>query len=374
MTKRKKKVILTIFLIIGVLFFAALLFLGTEKFGSLSKGERLERIKNSPNYRNGKFQNLSYTQQLTGDKNIFRQLWDFQFKKNPHIKPKKEIPHVKTDLLNLERDKDILVWLGHSSLFIQIDGKRFLIDPLFEKPASPVPFYNRPFKGADAYTVKDIPEIDYLIITHDHWDHLDYETALEMKTKLTKVICGLGVGAHFERWGYPKDTLIELDWNEEAELEESFKVFCLPARHFSGRSIKPNQSLWASFLIQAPTFKFYAGGDSGYDTFYADIGNRFGEIDLAMLDDGQYDEGWKYIHMLPEQTFQAAVDLKAKRLLPIHNSKYILSVHAWDDPLVRVSEAAKNNDSVKLITPIIGEVVKLKDENQFFSQWWTTID
>ena len=364
-----------ILLLLAVFCFAAFCFLQTARFGSLPKGDRLEKIKKSPHYKNGKFQNLSVTPQITSGKNIVATLWDFMFDRSKRIKPSKEMPHIKTDLLKLERDKDILVWLGHSSVFIQISGKRFLIDPVFEKPASPVPFYNKPFKGADIYTVKDMPEIDYLIITHDHWDHLDYETALEMKSKLKKVICGLGVGAHFERWGYDISSFIEMDWNEEVELEESVKVSCLPARHFSGRSVKPNQSLWVSYLLQISDFKIYIGGDSGYDTFFAEIGERFGEIDLALLDNGQYDKNWKHIHFMPEEAFQAAVDLRAKRLLPVHNSKYILSVHAWDDPLIRITKAAQEKETdIKIITPVIGEPVNLKDEEQVFSKWWEDTD
>ncbi len=373
MKKRIKKLMWILLVIVAVLVVFAIIFINSKPFGALSSGERLERIKNSPNYKDGKFQNLSDTPQITGDKNALSMLWDFQFKKSKRVKPKSPIPSEKTDLLNLDRNEDILVWFGHSSLFIQLNGKRFLVDPVLNKPASPVPFYNRPFKGADNYTIEDIPEIDYLIITHDHWDHLDYKIALNLQSKVQKVICALGVGAHFERWGFAKDKLIEMDWYEEAALDSGFKVFCLPARHFSGRSIKPNQSLWASFLVQAPDFKFYAGGDSGYDAFYAEIGEKFGPIDIVFLDNGQYGANWKFIHMIPEEAAQAAQDLQAARALAVHSSKYVLSVHAWDDPLIRISKALENS-SVNLITPKIGEKVFLKDSSQTFTKWWGEIN
>ncbi|MDR1941981.1 MAG: MBL fold metallo-hydrolase [Endomicrobium sp.] len=337
----------------------------------------MKKIQQSPNYKNGRFQNLSITSQMTSGKNIFATFWDLRSKTSKRLKPKNEIPCVKTDLLNLDKNENVLIWFGHSSLFIQTGGKRFLIDPVFEKPASPVFFFNRPFKGAQGCSVKDIPEIDYLIISHDHWDHLDYKTALALKDKLSKVICGLGVGAHFERWGYQKDKLIELDWNEEAVLDDKFKVYCLPARHFSGRGIKRDQSLWASFLIESKDYKFYIGGDSGYDSFYKEIGMKFGPIDLAALDCGQYNYAWKYIHMTPEETARAAKDLNAKNLIPVHSSKYALSMHAWDEPLKRVSQAVKSVPeyiSVRLITPVIGEKVRLKDETQKFKEWWTEVE
>lgn len=373
MKKRIKKTMWIIFILIAFLTVFTIIFMNTAPFGRLPSGERLEKVKSSPNYRNGKFQNLSETPQISSDKSYIKMLWEFQFKKDKRVKPKDAIPHVKTDLHNLDRSEDVMIWFGHSSLFIQIDGKRFLVDPVLDKPAAPVFFYNKPFKGADNYTIEDIPEIDYLVITHDHYDHLDYKIAKSLQNKLQKVICPLGVGEHFEYWGFEKDKIIEMDWNDKTALEEGFGVICLPARHFSGRSIKPMRSLWASYLVQTPTFKFYLGGDSGYDAFYGEIGEKFGPIDLAALDNGQYDDNWKYIHMHPEQTAQAAQDLKAKRFLSIHSSKYVLGAHAWDDPLIRVSKALEGTE-VQMITPKIGEKTELKNPDQKFEKWWIGIN
>jgi L-ascorbate metabolism protein UlaG (beta-lactamase superfamily) len=368
----KNFMIILIFILISCTLFIAL-FINAAPFGNLPKADSLEKIKKSVNFKDGQFQNLSPTPQITGNKNMFQMLWEFQFHKSKRVRPKDTIPSLKTDLFALDRNEDILIWFGHSSLFIQLKGIRFLIDPVFDKPASPVSFYNRPFKGADQYKIEDIPEIDYLIISHDHWDHLDYKIALQLQDRLKKVICGLGVGAHFERWGYNKDKIIELDWYEENNLEEGFKIYCLPARHFSGRGLKRNTSLWASFLVETKDFKFYIGGDSGYDDFYKEIGEKFGGIDLAALDSGQYDKNWKYIHMMPEEAAQAAKDLKAKSFMPVHAAKYALSVHAWDDPFIRISKAMENSD-IKLLTPIIGEKVQLQNKNQKFQNWWENIE
>ena len=140
-----------------------------------------------------------------------------------------------------------------------------------------------------------MPDIDYLVISHDHWDHLDYNTVKKLKDRIGAVICPLGVGEHFEYWGFDKERLIELDWNEDANLVPGFMIHCLPARHFSGRRLTANQSLWASFLLEAPSQKIYIGGDGGYDTHYAEIGNRFPGIDLAILENGQYNEEWSLI-------------------------------------------------------------------------------
>jgi L-ascorbate metabolism protein UlaG (beta-lactamase superfamily) len=282
------------------------------------------------------------------------------------------LPSVKTDLKQLDINEDILIWMGHSSLFIQTDGKRILIDPTLLS-ASPVSFFNKPFKGAQIYAPDDIPDIDYLIITHDHWDHLDYRTVKRLKARTGKVICALGVGEHFEYWGFDKDRIVELDWNESAELENGFVVHCLPARHFSGRGFSRNKTLWASFMLQTASKSIYLSGDGGYDTHFAEIAERFGNIDLAVVENGQYSEDWKYIHLLPDDLLKAVKDLHANRLLTVHNSKYALGKHAWKEPLVNISEAAEKN-SLNLITPMIGEPVRLNDTTQVFGKWWENID
>ncbi|MDR2037873.1 MAG: MBL fold metallo-hydrolase [Bacteroidales bacterium] len=345
------------------------LFIHQPQFGRTPKNERQERIKSSPNYRDGKFQNLSVTPQLTSDKGFIGSLIDFVFKKKEGLKPEKAIPSVKTDLHQITVKEDILVWFGHGSYFIQIEGKRILVDPVFSKAASPVSFVNKAFEGTNIYSAVDIPDIDYLIISHDHWDHLDYPTVMELKPRIRKVICGLGVGEHFERWGFDQKDIVEMDWNEEAILDSGFEIFCLPTRHFSGRSISPNQSLWASYLLKTPESKIYIGGDGGYDTHFSAIGKRFGDIDLAILENGQYDMGWKYIHMLPDETLKAGKDLRAKNVLPVHNSKFALGNHAWDEPLRKVSELHDKAD-FSLWTPMIGQKVNIKDSVQVFSRWW----
>ena len=251
-----------------------------------------------------------------------------------------------------------MVWFGHSSYLIQTGGKRILVDPVFCM-ASPVSFVNKPFKGTELYTPDDMPDIDYLVISHDHWDHLDYNTVKKLKDRIGAVICPLGVGEHFEYWGFDKERLIELDWNEDANLAPGFMIHCLPARHFSGRRLTANQSLWASFLLETPSQKIYIGGDGGYDTHYAEIGNRFPGIDLAILENGQYNEEWSLIHLMPQYMAQTARDLKAKRVLTVHHSKYALAKHRWDEPL-KNAEEMKNKDSLNVLIPEIGEVVALE--------------
>ncbi len=185
--------------IIGILCISVFAFINQPSFGRLPQGARLERIKRSPHYHDGQFNNLHPTQMMTSDEGRFGAMLSFLFRKTENLRPENAVPVIKTDLHKLKRDENVLIWFGHSSYFIQIDGKRFLVDPVFCM-ASPVSFVNKPFKGTDVYKPEDMPDIDYLVITHDHWDHLDYRTVKSLKDRVGKVICGLGVGEHFEYW------------------------------------------------------------------------------------------------------------------------------------------------------------------------------
>lgn len=352
-----------------ILVIATLLYMRQAKFGKAPSAARLERIKQSPNFKNGKFQNLSHTPTLAEGHNYFEVIYDSYLKKKPRHYPTDLIPSVKTDLLNLPIDTNVLVWFGHSSYFMQIDGKRILVDPVFSGNASPLPRTVKSFKGTDVYTAADLPDIDYLFISHDHYDHVDYETLVALKNKTKNVICGLGVGSHFEYWGYDSSQIFEGDWYEKIELDSGFTAFVEPARHFSGRALSTNNTLWASYVLQTPSMTIYIGGDSGYDTHYAEIGNKHGSIDLAILDNGQYNEAWKYIHNLPEDVLKAGKDLKARRIFPVHSSKFALASHDWDQPLVKLTELNKSYN-IPLVTPIIGEIVHLKFTSQQFKQWW----
>lgn len=363
-----KKTLMILFVIIAVFVAAVAIFMQQEQFGKYPEGERLERIKKSPNYRDGQFQNQSHTPDLAEGENYYTVMKKFIFNKDPRNKPADTIPAKKIDLKAIDPLKDMMVWFGHSSYFMQVDGKRILVDPVLSGSASPVSFTTKSFVGSDAYTVDDIPEIDYLFISHDHWDHLDYKTVTILKSRVKKVICGLGVGAHFERWGFDMANVIEQDWYDEVVLDSGFKVTLTPARHFSGRGFKRNRSLWVSFVYQTPTKKIYLGGDSGYDKHFAEIGEKHGPFDLAILECGQYDPSWKYIHMMPEEVVQAAKELKAYKLLPVHWAKFSLGNHAWDDPILRVTQAAKTNNQ-PIITPVIGEEVSLQDSATYV-EWW----
>ena len=346
-------VIVAVFALIGIVF------INQSSFGKLPQGKRLERIRQSPHYKDGAFQNLHETVMMTSDKSRFRSILDFLFRKVEGLRPEKEIPVIKTNLQGISNNKDVLVWFGHSSYLIQIDGKRILVDPVFCM-GSPVSFINKPFPATYTYQPNDMPDIDYLVITHDHWDHLDYQTIMQLKDRIRKIICPLGVGEHFEYWGFGEDQLIELDWyeNSTSDNEAGLSIHCLPARHFSGRGLTANQTLWGSFLIETSSKKIFIGGDGGYDTHFEEIGNRYPGIDLAILENGQYNEDWKYIHTMPSELNRVAKDLKARKILTVHHSKFALAKHRWDEPIMNVRKMIET-DSLNVLNPVIGEVVNI---------------
>ncbi|MCK9163266.1 MAG: MBL fold metallo-hydrolase [Bacteroidales bacterium] len=338
-------------------------------FGQKATGKRLERMEASPDYKDGQFHNLSTTNMMVDNKGMSKMMARKFNEVKYGLRPKDNIPAIKTDLKSISVDRDISIWFGHSSYYIQIDGKRFLVDPVFSKYASPIPIIIPAFKGTSIYSTDDMPVIDYLLITHDHYDHLDYKTVKKLKEKVKLVVCGLGVGAHLEKWGYPKEKIIEMDWNESKELSKGFVINAKPTRHFSGRSFKRNPTLWLSFVLQTPSMNLFLSGDGGYDSHFEEIGKEFGKIDLAFLETGQYNEKWKHIHSLPEQVCFEAKDLNATRIIPIHWGKFALADHPWKEPIEKLMEISKEKN-LRLITPMIGEIIELKNESQVFSLWW----
>jgi L-ascorbate metabolism protein UlaG (beta-lactamase superfamily) len=344
-------------------------FMNQTKFGKAPSGDRLERIKKSPNYKDGAFHNIRATPMMSGSKGMSSALFEILFGAPDDLKPKDTLPSEKHNLKNIDIRENIIVWFGHSSYYIQIDGKRILVDPVFSPNASPVWFTTKAFPGSNRYSANDMPNIDYLFITHDHWDHLDYATVSALKSKIAKAICPLGVGETLEYWGYSPDKITERDWYDSVDLSGGFSVTLAPTRHFSGRALKRNQTLWTAYMLSAPSMKFYLGGDGGYDKHFAELGEKFGPFDLAILENGQYNNHWKYIHCSPDETMQAAIDLKAKYLFPVHSAKFPLANHPWNEPLKRISKLSEDK-KFPIITPKIGQITSLNNMNQSFNKWW----
>jgi L-ascorbate metabolism protein UlaG (beta-lactamase superfamily) len=357
------KILLIIIIIIILFVIAVYAFRATPQFGRTPCGEILARIEASPNYRDDRFHNHTpRVPRPSGALSRFAQ-------KVEDLRPSAPLPSVKTDLMSIKREENVLVWLGHSALFIQLDGIRFLIDPALVN-GSPVPFINRPFPGSDIFSPDDIPEIDYLLINHDHFYHLDYQSIISLREKIGKVVCGLGLGEHFRRWDFPLDDIIELDWNEFMELNGGIIVHALPARHYSGRaSFGVDNVLWVSFMIEAPSATIYISGDTGYGTHFAEIGKQFPAIDLAIVEFGQYGYDWSDIHIMPDEISKALLDLNARRSFTTHHAKYTLARHPWYEPL-NIVAGLNEQEGYEIITPMMGEVVRLGGSTQEFSKWW----
>ncbi len=347
-------IILTILFILGD---AGVLFLSQESFGKLPQGKRLERIKQSPHYDGKQFVNEEKTEFMTGNKSTLTVWREFMFNKKKNTVPDTALHAIKTDLKKLPNDKDWIVWFGHSSYLVNLSGKKILVDPVFYK-GSPVKFANKMFKGTDIYKPVDMPDIDVLVITHDHWDHLDYEAVTELEPRVKKVVTALGVGSHLEYWRYPVSKLIELDWWENSPLGDSTRITATPARHFSGRDLNKNKTFWASFIYESPKRTVWIGGDGGYGSHFSKIGQKFPNIDLGILENGQYNPDWAQVHTMPEFLGREMTELGAKRYLTVHHSKFCLSKHPYDEPLENAKKAAKESGK-PLFMPKIGEVVYL---------------
>ncbi|MCQ2445089.1 MAG: MBL fold metallo-hydrolase, partial [Mailhella sp.] len=294
----------------------------------------------------------------------------FLFSSRERPEPPRPVPSARIDLRTLDRSRDFIVWFGHSSFLLQLSGRRILTDPIFSGCASPVPFTVRAFAGSDRYSADDMPDLDCLAISHDHWDHLDHETVKALLPRTASVVTTLGTGSHLRAWGCPEEKLTELDWWESADLGGGFRIHAVPSRHFSGRGFTRNRTLWAGFVYDSPRRRIFYSGDGSYGPHFREIGERFPGIGAALMECGQYNVTWPDVHMMPEQTLQAALDLGARALMPVHAGKFVLSTHPWDEPYIRLSAALESlrlNESgadaattaPRLLTPYIGAPLDL---------------
>lgn len=364
-----KKMLIYLLLIIVALIILTFAYMQHPKFGAQAKGARLLKMENAANYKNGQFHNVEYTPSLAEGYtywDIFKDMWRDT---TANTKPSQPIKHILTDINSLDSNQAQLVWLGHSTYYITISGKKFLVDPVLSGAASPIASLMPAFNGADIIKPADIPAIDFLIITHDHFDHLDYETIKIIKDKVDKVICPLGVGAHFELWGFDTSRIIEKNWDESAVLNDEFTIHFTTARHFSGRTFKRNTTLWTSYVLSTPKLKLFLGGDSGYGKHFKEIGAKHGPFDWVILENGQYNKKWHYIHAMPEEQINIITELQAKNVLTVHHAKFKLANHEWKEPLVSIHNNAQNA-SFRLATPQIGEILLLEDSTQTFEKWW----
>ena len=347
-------------------------YINRPEFGRLPQGDRLQKILNSPHYFGDHFECLTPVQVMNentddGENRIVATL-KFLFGDKSYLLPDRPLPTVKTNLKEIPADSDCAVWMGHSTIYLQLAGKKILLDPVFSSYASPIFFINRAFEGSNIFSAEDFPELDFLAITHDHWDHLDYPTVMALKPKIKNILCPLGVGEYFEQWGFPVEKIIEEDWFTSVNLAENLNVTFLPNQHFSGRMLKQNPTEWCSYAFVTPSKKIFCSGDGGYGEHFKIIGEKFGEFDYAFMENGQYNLAWHAIHCLPEETAQASEDIHAKKVVPIHSGKFALARHAWNEPYKDLT-AASVGKNFRLLSPRIGELIDFSIE-QNFSQWF----
>jgi len=368
--------IIGILVFFGILAIAVTLFinLSPEFGGKVSKTQK-EEYSQSQNYKEGKFINHGGIEMSMDFGKFVKSLTGY-FNPPANTVPNSAVGIRKIDSLSIVQYKDStrLVWFGHSTFLLQMKGKNILIDPMFGDVPAPHPMLgNKRFSDELPITIEKLPQIDAVIISHDHYDHLDYGSILKLKDKVGAFYTPLGVGAHLQEWGIDTLKITELDWWQEANLN-GISLKCTPAQHFSGRGINDRgATLWSSWVIQSEKDNIFFSGDSGYGDHFKEIGEKFGPFDLALMECGQYNELWKEIHMMPEETAQAGLDVKAKTIMPIHWGAFKLAMHPWTDPVERVTKKAKTLN-LPVIIPKIGASILLKHSDNELNKWWQTIN
>lgn len=329
-----------------------------------------KRLQKSLHFKDGKFVNLVPTPMPAPN---FSTMVEF-FKKVEGRTPEKttitKAFEANQLLTNKHLDDIQFSWFGHSSVLLKMEGKTVLFDPVFGERASMVSFAGpKKYEYSNDVQVEDLPTIDAVLISHDHYDHLDYPTIKKLKDRVNRFFVPLGVGVHLERWGVPKAHIVELDWWQEAVLDD-FHLVLSPTRHFSGRGItNRDKTLWGAWSVIGLRSKVFFSGDSGYFDGFKEVGEKYGPYDLAFIECGQYNEEWANIHMMPEESAQVGEDLNARQVVPIHWGKFTLSLHQWTEPIERFLAAARSKN-YRVITPVPGDVVALSHTSS--RSWWKT--
>lgn len=331
-----------------------------------------ERLQQSPQYLPAEKQFVnSVPRPSQGLKEVAGIIWEMATGKDPRSVPSQAIP-VRSfnakELQQLPAGEHRVYRIGHSTLLLALNGELWLLDPVFSERASPVQWagpkrFHQPPIGLD-----ELPALTGIIISHNHYDHLDEASIRALADRAEGFYVPLGLGQYLRDWGVSEERIHEHDWWQETRVGDTL-LAATPAQHFSGRGVLDgDETLWASWVIIRDDKRYFFSGDGGYFDGFKSIGERYGPFDLTMIENGAYNPRWAHVHMMPEQSVQAHIDLRGKQMLPIHNSTFDLSIHAWYDPLEQVRQQAEQRN-IALVTPTIGEGVIIGSE-QRFSYWW----
>ena len=339
-----------------------------RQMGAKAKGARLARMQASPQFADGKFHNTVPATMITpaGFSTVAARALRDRDTRHPH----QPIP-VVTPVAGLPADGLHITWMGHSSALVEIEGRRILLDPVWSERCSPSRLGGPKRLHEPPLALRDLPPLDAVLISHDHYDHLDMVTIQNLvDLQAVPFVVPLGVGAHLERWGVPATRIIELDWTETTKVN-GIEFIATAARHFSGRGFTRDETLWTSWVINGPTRKVFYSGDSGYFPGFAEVGEKYGPFDATLIQIGAYNDAWPDIHMLPEDGVATHVDVRGGLMIPVHWGTFNLSLHEWPEPADRAWREAKARD-VHLYIPRPGERVDV-DNPPPVDGWWQQI-
>ncbi|KAA8963413.1 MBL fold metallo-hydrolase [Mycobacterium sp.] len=322
----------------------------------------------SPNYRNGGFVNRDPASLLRIDRAQRRLILREIVGGRSAARPAAPIPLRSPIVIDPLAGSLAVSWLGHSTTLIEIDGYRVLTDPVWGDRCSPSGVIGPARMHPPPMPLEELPAVDAIVVSHDHYDHLDMDTVVRLtRTQRAPFFVPLGVGAHLRAWGIPRQRVVELDWNECARVDR-LRLVCTPARHFSGRFLDRNITLWSSWTLIGPSHRAYFGGDTGYTRSFADVGAEHGPFDVTLMPVGAYNRAWPDIHMNPEEAVQAHRDVGGRLLVPIHWGTFRLAPHPWAEPIERLLAAAETSD-VEVAVPRPGERVQAPGSVQC-EPWW----
>ncbi len=323
--------------------------------------------KKSVNYKNGKFVNTVPVKEFSLKESIIIG-WIFLFGSKDGRVPKQTLPVVKPEPFQEPPCSAIKYnWLGHSSILLELEGKRILLDPVFSERISFTRFFGPKRFHPTPLTLEELPHIDMVLISHNHYDHLDKKVVDHFKNSEVHFIVSLGIKSLLIKWGVKSEKIFELDWWAEIELD-GLTVVSTPARHFSNRgAFDVDKTLWTSWAILGKNHKAYFSGDTGITPQFSEIGEKFGPFDLTFIKMGAYGEMWPDVHLNPEEAVQAHIMLRGRQLVPIHWGTFDVAFHSWQEPIERIIAAAEK-DNISLLTSEIGEtVIPTEHENSY---WW----